>query len=183
MWKPVFQDVSTRLRSGAGEVFLDPACLPPDELKELLSILKSVHCSTISIAKHKDRIIIKKRWHMQPVETRIQIEGLELFCLIGVPKIERSQRQPILADIDCALADPVIQSDRMQATLNYSSLAKAAQALVEAERFVLLETLAEAIAKLAMADLRVASVSVRLRKCRKLPSCSSVGITRMFRRV
>ncbi|MCC7522466.1 dihydroneopterin aldolase [Candidatus Uhrbacteria bacterium] len=183
MWKPVFQDISIRLRSGAGEVCIDRDCLPPDELKTLLHMLERVHCSTIVISKHKNRIIIKKRWYMQSVETRIQIEGLELFCLIGVPKIERSQRQSILADIDCTLANPVIQSDRMQATLNYSTLAKTVHALVEAERFVLLETLAEAIAKLAMADLRVAGVSVQLRKRRKLPSCDSVGVTRVFRRV
>lgn len=182
MWKPVFQDVSIRLRAGAGEVCLDPSCLPKAELKELLLVLERVHCASISICRSKGKIIIKKRWHMQPVETRIQIEGLELFCLIGVPKIERSQRQSILADIDCTLADPVIHSDRMQATLNYSSLAKACTALVEAERFVLLETLAENIAKLAMADMRVASVNVRLRKRRKLPSCDSVGVTRLFRR-
>lgn len=182
MWKPVFQDISIRMRAGVCEIVLDPACLPPAEFEDLLLMLERVYCATIDITRHDNRVVIKKRWPMQPVETRILVQGLDLFCLVGVPKIERSQRQSIQADIECLLADPHIGPDRMQSTVNYAEIARRAQALVAERRFVLLETLAEALAELCFADARVASVEVSLRKLRKLPSCEAVGIRRKFAR-
>ncbi len=114
--------------------------------------------------------------------THIQLEQLEVQAHVGVPLRERRRRQRIILDIDCDLGSPPILRDEIQGTLNYVALYKDIHALVATSSFVLIETLAEAIAHVCLRDRRVVSVTVRIRKPKKLPGCAAVGVVRSFHR-
>lgn len=114
--------------------------------------------------------------------TMVYIEGLIVEFWVGVPEDERSQRQPIHLDITCDLGSPTIRCDDIGETLNYVMLYDSIQRLAKEQVFVLIETLAEAIAHLCFQDKRVLHVTVRVRKPNKLPNCAFVGVTRTFDR-
>ena len=95
----------------------------------------------------------------------IRLEGLRLRCRIGVTPRERRRRQTIVADIAlrCNLR-PASRSDRLEDTVDYAALACSIARMAEAGEFRLLETLAEQIAAICLADAKVAGVLVRVNK-------------------
>ncbi len=113
-------------------------------------------------------------------KTEILIEGLTLHCRVGVPKEERGAVQPILVTLRCETELPVGGRDHLDATVNYATIVREAQALVEVRRFVLLERLAEALADICFVHAPVIRVQVRLLKPRKLRDCEAVGVERTF---
>ncbi len=113
-------------------------------------------------------------------KTEILIEGLTLHCRVGVPKEERGAVQPILTSLRCTTELPAGGRDHLDATVNYAAIVRAAQALAETRRFVLLERLAEALAELCFVHEPVIRVTVQLLKPHKLPGCEAVGIQRTF---
>ena len=114
------------------------------------------------------------------MNTTILIEGLILSCRIGVPRAERSSRQAIHVDLACDLGAMPILRDDLKQTLNYALLHKQLLELAEKQSFVLLETLAEVIARICLADKRVQTVTISLRKPNKLANCAFVGVKRTF---
>lgn len=117
---------------------------------------------------------------MISAKTEILIEGLTLHCHVGVPKAERGTTQPVLADIRCTIELPVDGRDQLDATVNYAAIVRSVKALVAEKRFVLLELLAEGIARICFEHRPIIRVTVKLLKPRKLPDCDAVGVERTF---
>ncbi|MBF0162451.1 MAG: dihydroneopterin aldolase [Magnetococcales bacterium] len=115
--------------------------------------------------------------HPLPLD-RIRIRDLHLRCVIGIQEWERSVLQDVRINIvlhaDLAQAG---QSDRIEETINYKTLSKAVIALTERSQFFLVETLAERIAELCLADRRVQRVKVSVEKPGALRFARSVGVT------
>ncbi|MBA3654271.1 MAG: dihydroneopterin aldolase [Actinobacteria bacterium] len=83
----------------------------------------------------------------------------------GVLPEEQRRPQPFEVDLDLHLdLKPAGASDRLEDTVDYGGLAEAVAACISGERHALLETLAERIAGLALADDRVTSVVVTVKK-------------------
>lgn len=116
-------------------------------------------------------------------QTTILIEGLVVQFRIGVPKSERAKAQAIHIDISCELGSLPITRDALDQTLNYALIHKRVRKLAETETYVLLETLAEVIARICCEDARVLRVNVRIRKPNKLEACAFVGVQRSFDRM
>jgi dihydroneopterin aldolase len=120
---------------------------------------------------------------MNVIETHVFIKQLALNCRIGVPIQEREKRQVIHVDIICELADPVVATDEMAASVDYSPIRKAALAIAEAQTFLLLETLAETIAQAALElQPRIKRITVTCEKPNKFSHCLAVGVRRTFER-
>jgi len=107
----------------------------------------------------------------------IYLRGIRLKCNIGVSTRERKKKQVIIANIGlkCGLRRAG-KSDRLEDTVDYYVLAKAIAALAARKPFCLLESLAENIAEICLADSRIQQVTVKAAKTGVLPNVSAVEV-------
>lgn len=98
---------------------------------------------------------------------RIELRGLRLVGTHGVLSEEQSRAQPFEIDVD-VFADlrAAGHSDELGDTIDYGALSEAVARIVTTEHHALLERVAERIAETALADERVTSVTVTVRKLR-----------------
>lgn len=97
----------------------------------------------------------------------IQLRGLRVLGRHGVLAEEQQREQPFEVDLDVELdLAPAGRSDDLADTLDYGALAGAVARVVGGEPAALLERVAERIAAEVLADGRVRSVTVTLRKLR-----------------
>jgi FolB domain-containing protein len=101
---------------------------------------------------------------------RILLRDLRLSCIIGVRERERSAPQDVVITVvlyaDLRAAG---RSDRLEDTVDYSTLARRVETMVEGSSFGLIEALAGAVAGLCLEDARVQAVNVRVEKPGALP--------------
>ena len=107
----------------------------------------------------------------------IYLRRIRLKCNIGVSTRERKKKQVIIANIGlkCNL-HRAGKSDRLKDTVDYSVLAKAIAALAARKPFCLLESLAENIAEICLADSRIQQVIVKAAKTSGLANVSTVEV-------
>ncbi|HEX3839924.1 MAG TPA: dihydroneopterin aldolase [Acidimicrobiales bacterium] len=101
-----------------------------------------------------------------PSPDRIELRGLRVLGVHGVLPEEQVKPQPFELDLDLEVdLAKAGRSDALDDTVDYAGVVERAGAVISGpERYRLLEALAEAIAATALADGRVASVTVGLRK-------------------
>ena len=95
----------------------------------------------------------------------ITLTGLRAIGYHGVFDFERREGQEFVIDLVVALdMRPAARSDDVADTVHYGELAEAVAAILSGEPVNLLETLAQRIADVALADARVARVEVTVHK-------------------
>jgi dihydroneopterin aldolase len=105
------------------------------------------------------------------------VRDLVLQAEIGVHRHERRQRQPVRVNIDLTVQEDLRPlEDRLENVVDYETLVDGVRTIVAAGHINLVETLAERIAGLALADARVVSTRVRVEKLEILPDAESVGV-------
>lgn len=115
-------------------------------------------------------------------KTTILIQSLQLQARVGVSLEEREKRQTIEVDLATELMSAHIPKDEIGCTVSYSEVVKDLRALVDERAFVLLETMAEEMAKACFRYPLVERVKIQIRKPNKLPACAAVGVERVFSR-
>ncbi|MGH8130732.1 MAG: dihydroneopterin aldolase [Steroidobacteraceae bacterium] len=109
---------------------------------------------------------------------RIFLTALSAEAIIGIYDWEREVRQRVEIDleiwVDLAAA---AKSDAIDDTLNYKSVAKRVLAFVEESRFRLVEALAAEIARIVLAEFKVARVRVTVHKPGAVRHSRDVGVT------
>ncbi|MDP9387674.1 MAG: dihydroneopterin aldolase [Actinomycetota bacterium] len=101
------------------------------------------------------------------VPDAIELRGLRVLGRHGCLAEERARDQPFEVDLDVELdVGAAARSDDVADTVDYGALAEAVAAVVGGEHAALLERLAARIADQVLADARVRSVTVTVRKLR-----------------
>jgi dihydroneopterin aldolase len=96
---------------------------------------------------------------------RILLRGLRGHGFHGVYEAERATGQPFVVDLELVLdLRPAAASDDVTDTVHYGELAQSVVAVVEGEPVALLETLAQRVADLCLADRRVVETTVTVHK-------------------
>jgi len=96
---------------------------------------------------------------------RVALRGLEAFGRHGALPAERELGQRFVVDVALDLPDcPAAETDDLADTVDYGELAGAVAAIVEGPPVALLERLAGLIAERALADPRVETAEVTVRK-------------------
>ena len=106
----------------------------------------------------------------------IHINGLEIYCHIGVPEEERATPQRLVAHV--TLTPPAAfagMGEELERTINYDALARHLIDTAQAEPTVLLETLCHRLATACVRDFGAASATVELHKF-ILPYTASVSV-------
>jgi FolB domain-containing protein len=104
------------------------------------------------------------------------IENLRLDCRVGVTDEERRQPQKVILDVTLTLdLSHAAASEKIEDTVDYREAERQFSEFVSNGEFVLLESLAEGIASLALKRFEVERVVVRVRK-EKYSVEPSIGI-------
>jgi dihydroneopterin aldolase len=105
------------------------------------------------------------------------VRDLVLAGSIGVHHHEREAKQRIRVNLDLAVSEgsePL--NDKLRNVVDYERIVAGVQAIVGRGHVNLVETLAEDIAAMCLADARVRSVRVRVEKLDIVPDADSVGV-------
>ena len=97
--------------------------------------------------------------------------------VIGIYEWERRIKQPVIVDIKMA-ADirRAAATDNIDDTLNYKAVAKRVIGFVEGSQFQLVETLAERLAELVMAEFHVPWLRLEVNKIGAVRGARDVGV-------
>lgn len=97
----------------------------------------------------------------------LELRGLRVVATHGCLPEEKERPQPFELDLDVELdMAPAAASDAVGDTVDYGRLVDEVIAVVAGAQLSLLETLAERVAQVVLADDRVTSVTVAVRKPR-----------------
>lgn len=107
----------------------------------------------------------------------IYLNDLRIDTVIGIYDWERRTRQTVIFDIEMA-ADirKAAESDNIDDTLSYKTVAKRLISYVSETEFELLETLAEKVAGILLDEFKVPWCRLRLNKRGALRGVRDVGI-------
>ena len=96
---------------------------------------------------------------------RIFLRDLKIETVIGIFEWERRIRQTVRLDIELATdVRKAARADSIDGTLNYKQIAKRLIAFVSESKFQLVESLAEAIARIIITEFSVPWVRVSVAK-------------------
>ena len=108
---------------------------------------------------------------------RIFIRDLALRCIIGLYPEEREKKQDVIINVvmetDLRAAG---QSDDLNDTVDYKTIKLNILDFVENSSFQLIESLAEGVAKICLADSKVQCATVTIDKPGALRFCKSVAV-------
>ncbi len=108
---------------------------------------------------------------------KIYIRDLSIRCIIGVNQDERIEKQDVIINvilfIDTRKAG---QTDDLEDSVDYKKVKKTILSLVENSDFLLIERLAEEIAKVCLDDSKVQKVNVTVDKLGALRYTRSVAV-------
>jgi dihydroneopterin aldolase len=107
---------------------------------------------------------------------KVFITGLELDASIGVWPEERNRLQRIRVHVEMTVVDEGPLGDLHGNAVCYDDVATRIEGLVNAGHINLVETLADRIADLCLADRRVSLVQIKVEKPGALAKASAVGV-------
>ena len=108
---------------------------------------------------------------------RIFLRDLKIETVVGIWEWERRIRQNVVLDLEIATdVRKAARDDSIDDALNYKSIAKRLIAFVGEARFQLVETLAEAVARLLIEEFHVEWVRVSVAKPGAIEGSRVVGV-------
>lgn len=108
---------------------------------------------------------------------KVFIEGLEVDTVIGVYDWEREIRQCLRLDLVCAWDNRrPAEGDDLTLALDYAALAERIQAFATQARYELVETFAEQLAALLMAEFQIPWLRLKVTKPGAVPAAIGVGV-------
>jgi dihydroneopterin aldolase len=119
-----------------------------------------------------------------PGQRCIIVDDLRLAVFIGVHDYEKAARQEVSITLHMFVPEAAcVRSDDIADHVSYSDVVSKLRERAKATRHVnLVETLAEEAADFALADARVESVVVDVRKTQIVPEAKGVGVIIIRRR-
>ena len=107
----------------------------------------------------------------------VYITGLRAQTVIGVYDWERNIRQGVVLDLEMASDNRRAASeDRIEDALDYAAISSRLLSFMEDSEFQLIETMAEQIASLVMAEFGVPWLRLRLGKPGAVAAAETVGV-------
>ena len=108
---------------------------------------------------------------------KIHIRDLAVWCIIGTNPDERVRKQEVLLNLtlECDLSKAAA-SDDIGETVNYKKLKKRIAAMLEVSDFLLIERMADRVARMCLEEERVAAVTVSVDKPGALTLARSVAV-------
>lgn len=107
----------------------------------------------------------------------VYIRGLRAQAVIGVYEWERHIRQTLVIDLEMASDTArAAATDAIADALDYAAISQRVLALVEESQYQLIESLAEEVARVVIAEFDVPWLRVRVAKPGAVPEADDVGV-------
>lgn len=107
----------------------------------------------------------------------VYIRELEIQSVIGIYDWEREIRQTVSLDLDMATdIRKAAATEDISNTLDYKAVSKRLIAFIEAAEFLLIETMAEQVAAIVLAEFPVEWLRLRLGKPGAVTGARDVGV-------
>lgn len=107
----------------------------------------------------------------------VYIRDLDISTVIGIYDWERGIRQTVSLDLDMATdIRPAADAEDIALTLNYKAVAKRLIAFIEEAEFLLIETMAEHVAGVVLAEFPVTWLRLRVGKPGAVTGARDVGV-------
>lgn len=107
---------------------------------------------------------------------RVFVHDLVLAVSIGIHAHEKRQRARIRVNVDILVATPLPRADDFAEVVNYETIVAGIKALGDGKHINLVESFADRVAALCLADARVRAVRVTVEKLDIYPEAQSVGV-------
>ncbi len=108
---------------------------------------------------------------------KIYIRDLSIRCIIGVNQDERIEKQDVIINVILSTdTRKAGQTDTLEDSVDYKKVKKAILSLVENSEFLLIEKLADEIAKICLDDSKVQKANVTVDKPGALRYTRSVAV-------
>ncbi|MEN9773789.1 MAG: dihydroneopterin aldolase [Pseudomonadota bacterium] len=109
---------------------------------------------------------------------RLQVQGIEIDCYLGVYAHEQAQRRPIRIDVDLyvPIHDDAAEGDDLAGTVNYEQVVDAVERIVGSRRFKLIESLCSTLADDLAGLAGVRALRVEITKPHPMPRAASVSV-------
>ncbi|HWE73039.1 MAG TPA: dihydroneopterin aldolase [Stellaceae bacterium] len=107
---------------------------------------------------------------------RVFVRDLVLPCSIGIYPREKGLRRRVRVNAELQVELSLPSTDDFADVVNYETIVSGIKAITEGGHINLVETLADRIATLCMADRRVVAVRVMVEKLDVWPETESVGV-------
>jgi dihydroneopterin aldolase len=115
------------------------------------------------------------------VATTVFVRGLEVDAEIGVHRHEKGRRQPLVIDVELAVA--ATGWSALAQTANYEKVAEHARRIAGGGHIKVVESFAEQLAQACLADPKVLEAKVRVEKPLALaPYAAAAGVEITARR-
>lgn len=109
---------------------------------------------------------------------KIIIKDLEIDCIVGIRKRERKEKQKIYVTAEiCTNTKKAAKSKNIKDAVNYSSIIKNIKKLAIKKKYLLLETMAEDMAKLILRNKKVNKVDILIKKPKAIVKGKFTGIS------
>ena len=113
---------------------------------------------------------------------RVFVRDLVVPCSIGIYPREKGLRRRVRVNAELVIVDSISGRDDFAEAVNYETVVAGIKGIAEAGHINLVETLADRIATLCLADARVASARIAVEKLDVYPETESVGVVLERRR-
>jgi len=108
---------------------------------------------------------------------KVIIEDLCIDTIIGVNEWEQSVKQKLLITVELSCdVKTAAANDQLRDTIDYAGIANRMLAFSSTHHFQLIETLAERLAQLLLAEYPIQRVKIYLRKPSAIAQAASAGI-------
>ncbi|HLI23095.1 MAG TPA: dihydroneopterin aldolase [Stellaceae bacterium] len=107
---------------------------------------------------------------------RVFVRDLVLPCSIGIYPREKGLRRRVRINTEILVTAPLPRSDDFADVVNYETIVAGIKSIAEGGHINLVETLADRIAALCLADSRVSATRVMVEKLDVWPETESVGV-------
>lgn len=107
----------------------------------------------------------------------IRVQNLHIQTIIGTLPDERQHKQEVLVSLAIEFdGRQAAQADDLRQSVDYAALCVRVTQAVEASHVLLLETLAQRILSVVMAEYRVQRAEVEVTKPRAIPNAEGVSV-------
>ena len=106
---------------------------------------------------------------------KLELNGIDVECIIGERPDERTRPQRLRVDVVLAIGDRASETDELSDTVDYAALTgKIRAALIEA-KCRMIERAAKVVLDLCLADEKVSAAKVRVVKSGAIPHLESAA--------
>ena len=107
----------------------------------------------------------------------VYIRELEIETIIGIYDWEREQKQTVSLDLEMAWdIKPAAASEDISKTLDYKAVSKSLIEFISNAEFLLVETMAEEIARKVISEFGVTALKLRVGKPGAVTGAKDVGV-------